>query len=294
MSAPDEIAPFPPTDGNADALLRECTADAQAFNTVFGLPDIVERLDTQFAFTMSARADRLFRLRDGSLWHVEWQSSRDPDMFRRMLEYWVFVRNKVDAAARIRSDVILVGKAPRAWVIEDWVGDRKVRIPVTEFRTVDVTSLFERGNASDMLIGILGKGGVRADNLIRIVATVVGQSPDRRDRLLSMLGRMIELRGDPVSLPPGVHEMIEALNIDYERNPVFRRPFEMGERAERRRSALTLLNIARPSAKAENERITAALPDATIDALVAAASDYLAGPSEEARQRLDELLAARG
>jgi len=71
MPAPDEIAPFPPTDGNADALLRECTADAQAFNTVFGLPAIVERLDTQFAFTMSARADRLFRLRDGSLWHVE-------------------------------------------------------------------------------------------------------------------------------------------------------------------------------------------------------------------------------
>ncbi|MEH3148282.1 MAG: hypothetical protein PGN34_23815 [Methylobacterium frigidaeris] len=112
MTRATDEGPPAPTDGSVDALLRECTADARALTTVFDLPDVAERLDTQFSFTMVARADRLFRLRDGTLWHVEWQSSRDPDMFKRMLEYWVFVRNKVDGSARIRSDVILVGRAP--------------------------------------------------------------------------------------------------------------------------------------------------------------------------------------
>lgn len=286
----DEIALFQPTDGSADALLRECTADARALNKVFGLPGVVERLDTQFSFTMVARADRLFRLEDKSLWHVEWQSSRDADMFRRMLEYWTFVRNKVDPKARIRSTVILVGNAPRDWVIEDWLGDEKIRIPVVDFRTLDVAPLFEEGNASDMLIGILGKGGARDENLTKVVSTVLAAQPVERDRLLSILGRMIELRGEPVSLPPGVYEMIEALDIDYEKNPIFRRPFERGRSAERRSNALNLLDIARPGRIRDNQELVEGLPDEKIDGLIAAVSTALRARTAEALSQLDETI----
>ncbi|MEH3148283.1 MAG: hypothetical protein PGN34_23820 [Methylobacterium frigidaeris] len=153
-----------------------------------------------------------------------------------------------------------------------------------------MSRLFESGNPSDMLIGLLGKDGTRAENLIRVVTTIARQKPEQQDRLLSMLGRMIALRGESVSLPPGVYEMIETLNIDYERNPIFRRPFEMGERAERRRSALNLLNIARPDAGAENESAVATLPDEGIDRVVAAATHYLTQRTAEARQRLEDAI----
>lgn len=286
----DEITPFPATDANSDTMLRECTADAKALHKLFDLPPVVRNLETEFALTMTGRADRLFELSDKTLWHVEWQSSRDPDMFKRMINYWALVRNKVDPEARIRQHVVTIGRAPANWVIEDWIGDTKVRIPVIDFRRLDVGPLFAEGNASDMMIGILGKDGASPENLTKVVATIRQASKDDRDRLISMLGRMIELRGEPVTLPSGVQAMIEAMDIDYERNPVFRKSYEVGRMAEKRDNALRMLRIIHPSKQAEHARLIGGLPDSKVQELVDVATALLTERNERDQSRLDEIL----
>lgn len=291
MSNPsDEITPFPATDANSDTMLRECTADAKALHRLFDLPPVVRNLETEFAMTMTARADRLFELSDKSLWHVEWQSSRDPAMFNRMINYWALVRNKIDPEVRIRQHVVTIGRAPANWIVEDWIGDTRVRIPVIDFRRLDVSPLFAEGNASDMMIGILGKDGASPENLTKVVTTIGQASKADRDRLVSMFGRMIELRGEPVRLPLGVQAMIEAMDIDYERNPVFRKPYEVGRMAEKREHAIRMLGIIHPTMRAEHERLVGALPDSKIQELVDVATALLTERNERNQSRLDELL----
>lgn len=88
--------------------------------------------------------------------------------------------------------------------------------------------------------------------------------------------------------------MIDSIEIDYERNPIFRPSYEAGSMAgsmaERRRNAVTMLSIARPDLSEENERQVASLPDGKVDELIGVVTTLLKDRSTKASQELDEIL----
>lgn len=81
--------------------------------------------------------------------------------------------------------------------------------------------------------------------------------------------------------------MSDVPEIDYERNPIFRRPFEVGRCVERRRQALNLLEIARPDRGLDNQSTIEFLTDDEVDGLISAVSTFLRERTAEALRDLD-------
>ncbi|WP_162559848.1 hypothetical protein [Methylobacterium radiodurans] len=81
--------------------------------------------------------------------------------------------------------------------------------------------------------------------------------------------------------------MIEALDTDYEKNPVSQRSVES------RRQALNLIDIARLDRGAENRRTVEALFDEKVDDLIATVSTFLRERTAEARRNLEAAVNAQ-
>lgn len=184
-----------------------------------------------------------------------------------------------------------------------WIEDMKDTPVVREILRIAGRDQMDRARRLAMAKVIAGVASARGIDVPDSFADDLASYADE-ERLLALTSRIDDLQDDVIAFVReiggdfptcgggrrGSHEMIEASEIDYEKNPIFRRPFELGRSAERRSNALNLLDIARPGRTRDNQELVEGLPEEKLDGLIAAVSTALRARTAEALTQLDETI----
>jgi hypothetical protein len=137
------------------------------------------------------RVDLVISLADGAILHMELQSSNDPRMAYRMLEYWPLIKARFKRP--LRQTVLYVGR--RKMAIPSRLDEDRVRIDydVVDFREIPVEPLLRSGNAGDLVLAVLAGGGdAQLQEILGRAARIPGT---RREALLAKILILSDLRG---------------------------------------------------------------------------------------------------
>ena len=140
----------------------------------------------------SPRVDLLGEARDGTLFHVELQSTNDPRMAFRMLDYLLAIERPFGRIAR--QLVLYVGEPPMRMENRLAVGNLSFAFQFVDIREVGGEPLLASDSLDDNLISVLarlpdGKRAVR-----RILGKIAGSNPERRAAALAELTILAGLR----------------------------------------------------------------------------------------------------
>ena len=131
------------TRGSAGFLSRILSLDVAKFHNA-ELPEV-----------RSPRVDLLGEARDGTLFHVELQSTNDPRMPFRMLDYQLAIERRFGRMAR--QTVLYVGEAP-VKMESRIAGDRlSFAFQIVDIRELDGEPLLESESLDDNIISILAQ-----------------------------------------------------------------------------------------------------------------------------------------
>jgi hypothetical protein len=162
------------------------------------------------------RVDLVISLANGAILHMELQSSNDPQMAYRMLEYWPLIKARFKRP--LRQTVLYVGRHKMA--IPSRLEEDRVRIDydVVDFREIPVEPLLRSGNAGDLALAVLAGGGDgRLPEILGRAARIPGT---RRKALLAIL-ILSGLRGITGKVEWELERM--GVIIDVRKNPVLMR-----------------------------------------------------------------------
>ncbi|MBF0426511.1 MAG: DUF4351 domain-containing protein [Magnetococcales bacterium] len=165
-------------------------------------------LPVEFSSVKRRQPDLVVRLRDESIFHLEFQSGRDPDMAWRMLEYFLLIRG-LYPSARIVQQVLYVGAEPCAFATEIEETDLRFCYTVRDLREIDCQQMLASPCLEENLLAILcrlqdGRQTVRA-----ILARVAVMEPKARMDALEKLTILAGLR----RLGTTVKEEVKAMPI---------------------------------------------------------------------------------
>jgi hypothetical protein len=140
----------------------------------------------------SPRVDLLGEARDGTLFHVELQSTNDPRMAFRMLDYLLAIERPFGRMAR--QLVLYVGEAPMRMENRLSVGNLSFAFQLMDIREVRGEPLLESDSLDDNILSILarlpdGKRAVR-----QILGKIAGSNPERHAAALAELTILAGLR----------------------------------------------------------------------------------------------------
>jgi hypothetical protein len=163
------------------------------------------------------RVDLVISLADGAILHMELQSSNDPQMAYRMLEYWPLIKARFKRP--LRQTVLYVGR--RKMAIPSRLEEDRVRIDyeVVDFREIPVEPLLRSGNAGDLALAVLAGGGdARLPEILGRAARIPGT---QREALLAKILILSGLRGITGKVKWELERM--GVIIDVRKNPVLMR-----------------------------------------------------------------------
>jgi predicted transposase YdaD len=153
------------------------------------------------------QADLLGETADGRLLHVELQSTNDPRMAARMLEYAVAIHRKFD---RFPTQLVLyVGSAPVRMKGRIAGGGVTFACAIKDIRTLDGDALLASENLDDNLIGILGTVADEGAAIRKVLASIERCDPDERTIALTELTILARLR----NLVPRLEKETERMPI---------------------------------------------------------------------------------
>jgi predicted transposase YdaD len=151
--------------------------------------------------------DLLCRLDDGSLLHVELQSSNNPDMAARMADYALRVRRRYKRMPR--QFVLYVGRGPMRMPTAFQEGRMSFDYELVNLRDLDGELLLGSRDLGDNVLAVLAKLADRKDAVARIVRSI-GKLPGLdRDDAIQQLYILAGLRG----LEQTVEEEVSSMPI---------------------------------------------------------------------------------
>jgi predicted transposase YdaD len=168
-----------------------------------GVP-VKEFLNVELPRVSQRRVDLLLSLADGSLLHIEFQTSARRNIPYRMLEYWGLIKGRFHRP--LRQAVVFA--APGRWghgeLVEDGV---RFEYETLGLADLDAKALIETGNPGDLSLAVLAGGGDR--RVREIVSLAARAKGSTRDRLLVQILILSRLRG----ISGKVQWEIERMNI---------------------------------------------------------------------------------
>ena len=204
--------------GHASVLQR--TLDPRA---------VVEWLNVEVEKSQARKLDLLARLSDGGLLHIELQTTNDPDMALRMLEYATGVYRQY---RQFPKQVLLyVGKAALRMPDSLAGGRLEFGYRLVDFRDLDGDALLASDDLGDNVIAVLARLSDRRAAVNGILRRIARAEGSRRTEALHQLTLLAGLRG----LEETVQEEIKSmpLVIDIMENqiigPAYRRGVHVGE-----------------------------------------------------------------
>jgi hypothetical protein len=162
---------------------------------------------------------------EGTLIHLELQSTNDTAMPVRMLEYFVGIHRLLDRFPR--QLCLYVGEAPLRMETELVTAGLKFDYPLIDIRTLDGEVLLESPNIGDNVIAILARLRDNRDAVRRILKRAAKLPKPERQVLLDQLYTFAGLRRLAALVEQEVRNM--PLYIDISENEVLGPPFKRGE-----------------------------------------------------------------
>ena len=139
------------------------------------------------------QADLLGETTEGTLVHVELQSSNDSRMAARMLEYAVAIHRRFDRYPR--QLVLYVGEKPARMKDRIVEPELSFRCAIRDIRELDGEALLASDSLEDNLIGILGRLPDEAGAVRRVLEKIPESAPrcGRRAGEMTILARLRNL-----------------------------------------------------------------------------------------------------
>ena len=173
-----------------------------------GIP-IIEALNIEFTAVEERRSDLLFRLSDGSILHIEFQSVNDPRMVFRMGRYICLIGERY--RCRVRQIVLYTGLERLRMAARADLGDTILAYELHDIREFESDDLLRSGRPGDYALALLASGGDR--NLHRILLQAAKLPPHARGKMLMQLKVFSGLRKLEDRLKMEVNQMGTALYI---------------------------------------------------------------------------------
>jgi hypothetical protein len=160
-------------------------------NRLTGGVAVKEFLNVELPRVQARRVDLLLSLEDGTIVHIEFQSTNDRSMAYRMVEYWSLIKRRFQQP--LRQVVLYVGQA-RLAIPRGLEEDRlQFGYDVVDIRAIDAGALIKSGNHGDLALAVLaGSGDARLPDILRKAAEVKGPG---RNQLLAKIALLSGLRG---------------------------------------------------------------------------------------------------
>jgi len=169
--------------------------------------DMAAFLNVDLPDSRSLRPDLLGEARDGTLFHVELQSTNDPRMAFRMLDYLVAIEREYGRIPR--QLVLYVGRAPMKMENRIVAAGLSFEFQMVDIRSLDGEQLLESDSLDDNIISILAGQPDARRAVRRILEKIAASSPERRVEALRELTILAGLR----SLGEFVKEEIRQMPI---------------------------------------------------------------------------------
>ena len=196
-----------------------------------------EMLTVEYPSVRLRRPDLVVRLTDGRLYHLELQSTNDPTMPWRMLDYYSLLHQHYGQAPQ--QQVLYVGEAPLALASHIAVATLSFHYEVIDIRTLDGERLLASAVLEDNLLALL----CGSDNPRLVVQRLLQRigdlpRPARSDAVVALL-ILAELRRLQALVLEETKQM--PITIDIMENPFLREAFEKGQLEGRQAGESALL-----------------------------------------------------
>ncbi|HLC15960.1 MAG TPA: hypothetical protein VJL89_07010 [Thermodesulfovibrionia bacterium] len=143
-------------------------------------------LDIQFPDIKYRQPDLLLELPDGTIFHLEFQSSYDSTMLLRMLEYNFLIYQQYGKEAK--QLLLYVGDEPAEFKHEINLTHLKYSYSVQDIKDIDCMSLLESDKPEDIVLAILCKTDDPKRTIRRILEKLsVLPEKTRKDYILKLL-----------------------------------------------------------------------------------------------------------
>ncbi len=200
-----------------------------------GVP-VVEFLNVELPAVQERRLDLVMLLADGTLLHLELQSSNDSDMGLRMLEYYALLWRRYRKT--VRQAVLYVG-TPRMTMERGFVTDSlRFDFALRDIREWRAETLLESELFGDQVLAILGGTEDPHAFVRQALGRIEKMEPQRRVRALRYLLVLAGLRKFGIIIAEEAATM--GVTIDWYQYPAVRAAEKSGE-AKGLRKALVLV-----------------------------------------------------
>ncbi len=145
----------------------------------------VEWLNIELAETRAPRVDFVCRLKDSSIFHMEFQGLNDPLMVWRMLEYLVAIFKRYGSVPR--QVVLYMGNEPLRMANSVAFASLQFQFEIIDLGELDAEELLASPHISDVVLAILCRKPDPAIRLQRIIARIRNLEPEQRKRAARQL-----------------------------------------------------------------------------------------------------------
>ncbi len=172
----------------------------------------VEWLNVELTETRAQRVDFVCRLADGGIFHMEFQSSNDPAMAQRMLDYFVALYRKYGSAPR--QFVLYVGKEPLKMPDSLDLESLKFEYSIVDIGSLNAQELWNSPSMGDVILSILCRQPDPKVRIGKILERLRRLEPELRERAVRLLLILSCKRDLSDKVIEGVKTMAFTLSID--------------------------------------------------------------------------------
>jgi hypothetical protein len=154
--------------------------------------EVANFLNVNLPEVRTYQPDLLGEARDGTLFHVELQSTNDSRMAFRMLAYLVAIELKCKSVPR--QLVLYVGEAAMRMENQITAGGLLFEVKMVDIRELDGKNLLESDSLDDNILSILARQPDGRVAVRRILAKIAASTPEYRAQALQELTLLAGLR----------------------------------------------------------------------------------------------------
>ena len=223
---------------NSDEILKELfQASGPLLWQTFTQVGVKRFLNIEFSSTRARRADLIVEQEDGELTHLEFQSTNDPDMPWRELEYYTLLYRQ---RGRIpRQMVLYVGRAKLRMAGKIEHPKLKYEYTLLDIREIAAAPLLAAPEVEINIVGFLCGQGATPANLRRILNRICQLKGKRRRDALEKLALLAGLRVKSQTFTKEAVKM--GLEAEIRDNPIINYYFKEGRQEGRQEGGVNLL-----------------------------------------------------
>jgi predicted transposase YdaD len=225
----------------------------RSFRSITG-KEVIRWLPTELPKVQNLRIDLLGETAEGELIQIEVQSTNDPAIAFRMLDYLVLVTR---AHGRVPKQILLyVGRDPLRMPAQFEWADGVARFALLDIRELNGDALIASPELSDNVLGILAQLNNSRDALRRILEKVAASRREEAEYYYRALLILAGLRGLETVVQEEAQHM--SLEIDISENkvlgPAYRRAVEEGREKGRQEGLQKGLQEGRTEGRQEGRQ----------------------------------------